>query len=112
MGQIIYKMNNYSKDYLQKHKFKYSSYLSEYGDEVYTYKFPVLYNIKTPVIVIECEISVSTLTGIANVNVYKANTRELYAAYYNREYGGYKNIMRLVDAKINKKLKELGIEKE
>ena len=84
MEQMIYKMEDYSKELLKKHKFKYSSYLSEIGDEVYTYKFPVLYSIKTPVI---------------------------DPAYYNQEYGNYKNIMRLIDTKINRKLKELGIEK-
>lgn len=73
MGQVIYKMKNYSKNFLQKYRFRYSSYLSEYDDEVYTYKFPVLYSIKVPVI--ECEISVSTLTGVANVNVYKAGKK-------------------------------------
>ena len=109
MGQIIYKIKDYSKDFLQRHKFKYSSYLSEYGDEIYTYKFPVLYHIKTPVI--ECEIAVSTSTGIVNVNAYKAGTKDLYPAYYNRKYGSHRNIMRLIDAKINRKLKDLGIEK-
>ena len=109
MEQMIYKMEDYSKELLKKHKFKYSSYLSEIGDEVYTYKFPVLYSIKTPVI--ECEIAVSITTGIANVNVYNAGTRNLYPAYYNQEYGNYKNIMRLIYTKINRKLKELGIEK-
>lgn len=109
MGQVIYKMNNYSKEFLQKHKFKYSSHLSEYVDEIYTYKFPLIYSIKIPVI--ECEISVSTETGVVNVNVYKAGTREVYPAYYNKEYGNYKNIIRVIDTKINRKLKELGIEK-
>lgn len=109
MEQVIYKIKDYSKDFLQRHKFKYSSYLSEYGDEIYTYKFPVIYGIKTPVI--ECGISVSITTGVVNVNVYKAGTNELYPPYYNKEYGNYKNIMRLIDTKINRKLKELGIEK-
>lgn len=110
MGQVIYKMKDYSKEFLQKHRFRYSSYLSEYGDEVYTYKFPLIYSIKTPVI--ECEISVSTSIGMVNVNVYKAGTKELYPAYYNKEYRNYKSVMRLIDTKINIKLKELGIEKE
>lgn len=109
MEQSIYKMKNYSKEFLQKHKFKYSSHLSEYVDEIFTYKFPLIYSIKIPVI--ECEISVSTVTGIANLNIYKAGTKELYPPYYNKEYGNYKIIMRLIDTKINRKLKELGIEK-
>lgn len=109
MGQVIYKMKNYSKEFLQKHKFRYSSYLSEYGDEVYTYKFPVISYNKTTTI--ECEIAVSIMTGVVNVNVYNAGTRELYTQYYNREYGNYE-IMKSIDSKISNKLKELGIEKE
>lgn len=109
MGQVIYKIKDYSKDFLLKHKFKYSSYLSEYGDDVYTYKFPLIYSIKIPVI--ECEISVSAVTGVVNLNIYKAGTKELYPPYYDREYGNYKNILKLIDTKINRKLKELGIKK-
>ena len=109
MGQVTYKIKNYSKQFLQKHKFRYSSYLSEYGDEVYTYKFPLTSYKRT--ITIECEISVSTMTGIVNVNVYKAGTKELYSSYYNREYGKCK-LIESIDMKIDKKLKELGTEKE
>ncbi len=108
MGYITYKMDNYSKEFLQKHKFKYSCYLSGYGDEIYSYKFPVIsYNRATT---IECEISVSIITGVININVYNANTKELYSAYYNREFGNCK-LIKSIDLKINKKLKELGIEK-
>ncbi len=108
MGYTTYKMNDYSKEFLKKHKFKYSSYLSDYGDEVYAYKFPVVsYNRVTTV---ECEISVSIITGVININVYNANTRELYSTYYNREYGKCK-LIKSIDLKIDRKLKELGIEK-
>lgn len=49
MESVTYKIKDYSKQFLQKHKFRYSSYLSEYGDEVYTYKFPLLsYNVNAP----------------------------------------------------------------
>lgn len=102
-------MKDYSKEFLQKYRFRYSSYLSSYGDDVYTYKFPVVsYNRTTTV---ECEISVSILTGVVNVNVYKAGTKELYSTYYNREFGRCKFID-AIDMKIDKKLKELGIQKE
>lgn len=105
---ITYKIKDYSKEFLQKHRFRYSSYLSEYGDEVYTYKFPVTSYKK--IITTECEISVSTITGVVNINVYNANTRELYSSYYNREFGKSK-LIESIDMKIGKKLKELGIEK-
>lgn len=108
MGCIAYKMNNYSKEFLQKHKFRYSNYLSDYGDEIYTYKFPVIFYNKTATL--ECEISVSTITGIVNLNIYNAGTRELYASYYNRDFGRYE-IIESIDLEIDRKLKELGIEK-
>ena len=108
MGNITYKIRDYSKAFLQKHKFKYNSYLSDYSDEIYTYKFPIISYNKTTTI--ECEIAVSVMTGAVNVNVYNAGTRELYTQYYNREYGKYE-IMKSIDSKINNKLKELGIEK-
>ena len=108
MESISYRIKNYSKEFLQRHKFQYCSYLSEYGDEVYTYKFPLItYNKQTT---IECEISVSTITGVVNVNVYNAGTRELYASYYNREFGRYE-LIKSIDLKINKKIDGLGIER-
>lgn len=108
MASVIYKINDYSKEFLQRHKFRYSSYLSEYGDEIYTYKFPLITYNKSATI--ECEIAVSLATGVVNVNVYNAGTKELYASYYNREFGKCE-ILNSIDMKIEKKLKELGIEK-
>lgn len=108
MAGVVYKINDYSKEFLQTHKFRYSSYLSEYGDEVYTYRFPLItYN---KITTIECEIAVSLTTGITNVNVYNANTKELYASYYNREFGNCE-LLKSIDTKIYNKLKELEIEK-
>lgn len=107
MGYTTYKMKDYTKYFLQTHRFKYSSYLSDYGDEVYVYKFPLISHNRIPTI--ECEISVSTMTGITNVNVYKAGTKELYPAYYDRQFGKYA-IIGFIDKKITKKLKDLGVE--
>lgn len=108
MESVAYKIKDYSKQFLQKHRFRYSSYLSEYGDEVYTYRFPLItYNIITT---IECEIAVSITTGIVNVNVYNTGTKELYSTYYDREFGSCE-LLNSIDIKIEKKLKELGIEK-
>jgi len=108
MGCIEYKIKNYSKEFLLKNRFRYSSYLSDYGDEVYTYKFPVCsYN---KAVTIECEIAVSITTGVVNVNVYNAGTKELYVSYYNRSFGKYE-LIKSIEMKIDRKLKELGIEK-
>lgn len=108
MASVTYKIKDYSKEFLQKHKFRYSSYLSEYGDEIYTYKFPLVFYNKT--VTIECEIAVSLITGSVNINVYNAGTRELYSSYYNREYGNCE-LLESIDMKIDNKLEELRIEK-
>lgn len=108
MENVTYKIKDYSKHFLQKHRFRYSSYLSEYNDEIYTYRFPLItYN---KITTIECEIAVSVTTGVVNLNVYNAGTKELYASYYDREFGNCE-LLKSIDMKIEKKLKELGIEK-
>lgn len=107
MENAQYIIKDYTKNFLQKNRFRYSHYLSDYCDEIYSYKFPLLSHNKAATL--ECEISVSANTGIVNVNVYKAGTKELYPAYYNRYFGRY-IIMKILDKKIGKKLKELGIE--
>lgn len=114
MASVTYKIKDCSKQFLQNHKFRYNSYLSECRDEIYTYKFPLVsYNTisNSKMTTVECEISISTITGRVNVNVYNAGTRELYAQYYNREFGDCE-LLKSIDTKINKKLNELGIEKE
>lgn len=108
MAGITYKIKNFSKDFLQKNKFRYNSFISEFGDEIYTYVFPLIFYKKT--VTIECEIAVSVTTGIANVKVYNTGTKELYASYYNREFGDCE-LLKSIDIKIDKKLEELGIEK-
>lgn len=107
MDKIIYKMNNITTTFLINKGFKYSKYLSDTIDDIYAYKFPLITYKKS--VTIECEIAVSTMTGIVNVNVYNAGTKELYVPYYDREFGSYR-IIRTIDQKIEKKLKELGIE--
>lgn len=106
MDRVEYKMLDYSKSYLQNNNFKYCRYLSDFGDDVYTYKFPLIVYKKTNIV--ECEIAVSTMTGVININVYNTGTRELYAPYYDREFGHYE-IIKAIDIKIKNKLKELGI---
>lgn len=107
MDRVTYTMKNHSKKFLLDKGFRYNRILSDSSEDIYTYRFPlVLYN-KTSTI--ECEISVSIITGIVNINVINSSTKELYASYYNREYGNFE-IIRLIDTKISKKIKELGIE--
>lgn len=105
MANVTYRINDYSKEFLQKHRFRHNSYLS---DELYTYKFPL--NTYSKTTTIECEIAVSIMTGVVNVNVQNTGTKELYSSYYDREYGNCE-LLKSIDMKIEKKLNELGIEK-
>lgn len=108
MAGVTYRIEDYSKEFLQKHRFKYNNYLSDVGDEIYTYKFPLIIYNKTTTI--ECEIAVSVTTGIVNVNVQNTGTKELYSSYYDREFGNCE-LLKSINMKIEKKLNELGIEK-
>lgn len=108
MDRITYKIDNLSKDSLISKGFKYNRNLYEPSDEVYTYRFPLMFYNK--IVVIECIINVFIETGLVNISVINSNTRELYAPFYDREYGEYYNI-KIIDNKLNKKLKELGIKK-
>ena len=100
MDGLTYKMKDYSKQYLQSKGFRYNRTLSDSSEEIYTYRFPLISYNKTTTI--ECEISVSITTGMVNINVINSSTRELYASYYNREYGNFE-IVKLMDTKLVKK---------
>lgn len=108
MDGVIYKISNYSKSFLQDNGFRYSRYLSDCVDEIYTYRFPII-SYKKSTVLVECEIAVSTITGIVNINVLNAGTRELYAPYYDREFGNY-DILKEIDREISNKMSLLGIE--
>ena len=100
------KMNNYSVYNLLKLGFKYNRNLSDSVDDIYTYRFTVAtYGSNS---VLETVIDVSSATGVVNINVVNSGTRELYANYYNREYG-YNKLLSTIDAKITKKIKEFNI---
>lgn len=106
MDRLKYKMSDYSKDFLQSKGFKYNRTLSNSSDDIYTYRFPLITYNKN--ILVECEIIVSCTTGTINVNVLSTGTKELYASYYNRDYGN-NELLKSIDKKIENKLKDLGI---
>lgn len=103
----IYIMKNASRQNLQREGFRYSQFLSDFVDEVYACRFPLLVYRKS--IMVECEIAVSLLTGIANINVFDVGTRELYAPFYDREFGAYETV-REMDSEIRRQMECLNIE--
>lgn len=72
-------MKDYSKEFLQSNKFKYRTNLSDNNDEMYTYRFPVIFYNKIPTT--ECEIVVSSSVRTVTINVYNSGTKELYSSY-------------------------------
>ena len=108
MDRLTYKMSNHTKDNLISKGFKYNRYLSDILEETYTYRFPLILYKNSPTI--DCAVSVSTISGIVNINVINTSTKDLYPAYYNREYGN-SEIIKVIDNKIANKLKRLGIKK-
>ena len=109
MDRITYIMSNHSKKFLLDNGFRFNRNLSDSTEEIYTYRFPVVSYKKSTVI--ECEISVSVNTGITTVSVINTSTKDLYCAYYNREYGR-SEVVKSIDTHVNKKLKGLGINYE
>lgn len=109
MDRLTYIMSNHSKKFLLDNGFRFNRNLSDSTEEIYTYRFPVVSYKKSTVI--ECEISVSVNTGITTVSVINTSTKDLYCAYYNREYGR-SEVVKSIDTHVNKKLKGLGINYE
>ena len=109
MDRLTYIISNHSKKFLLDNGFKFNRNLSDSTEEIYTYRFPLVSYKKSTVI--ECEISVSVNTGTTNISVINTSTKDLYCAYYNREYGK-SEVVKSIDAQINKKLKGLGINYE
>ena len=96
-----------TKDWLFKNGFKYNKFLSANNNDIYTYTFPLLQYKNS--IILECNLCLHYPEGILLVNVYKSGTTELYAPFYNREYGNFD--CSKIDNKITTILKKLGVEK-
>lgn len=109
MDRLTYTMANHSKKFLQDNGFRFNRNLSDSTEEIFTYRFPLVSYKRT--VTVECEISVSVNTGITNISVINTNTKDLYCAYYNREYGR-SEVVKNIDIQISKKLKGLGIKYE
>ena len=110
MGDIAhtkYIKKNITKEWLLSNGFRYNRLLSDDKIETYTYRFPVhKYNKFT---VLECELRV--LLGEDNIliNVYDYATNDKYAPFYYCEYGDYDKMLKIINEKISRELKRLGI---
>lgn len=114
MGNIVvnttYKLPNTSKQWLLSHDFHYNRLFSDEEIEVYTYRFPVYKYEKFTVL--ECELSVILGNDDITINVYDYGTINRYAPFYYSEYGDYDKVLLIINSKIVKEIKKLGIKKK
>lgn len=112
MEKIIdntYISKNHNKNKLKEIGFYYDKDLSNIDSQYYSFKFPVYkYNGKP---LLDCIISIDSENGYTIVNVYKSNTKTIYPPFYQKVYGDYDSVLRMINNKIIEKLKELGIKK-
>ena len=103
-------MKDYSKENLERLGFRPSSYLSNYEETYYVYRFTVYRYRYIPTI--EADIIVRLEDGEVSIDVFDKNTHGKYAAWYCRNVLGYfgeNRVVEEIDRLIAKKLKQLGI---
>lgn len=99
---------NVTKEWLFDNGFRFNRLFSDENIEVYTYRFPV-YKYENFTI-LECELRIISGSGNVIIDVYDYGTINKYAPFYYQEYGNYGKMLEKIWAKINKVIKELGIE--
>lgn len=87
--------------------FRYNKAFSTTDSDIYTYRFPV-YKYKK-FTVLECELNIFMKDGNVSINVYNYGTNDKYAPFYHLEYGNYNKILKIINEKIDKELKQIGI---
>ena len=96
-----------TKDELYKKGVVYNKLMSEDGLDCYSIRFWVLKHNKIPTV--DCELTVELQTGNVMINVFQHGTNDIYAPYYNNEYGVYKTLD-IINGTIQKYLDRLGVE--
>ena len=98
-----------TKDDLYSKGFHYNKMMSDDVTDCYSLRFPVHRYKKS--ITLECELIVELQTGNVIINVFNYGTNDIYAPYYNREYGNYP-ILDTIDAVIKAQFKKLGVKEK
>lgn len=75
--------------------------------EEYKYRFPVHKHNNR--MVLECELTIDSKTGDVLINVYD-NNKNIFIAFYNREFGDYSVILNKIQKNILTEFKKLDIE--
>lgn len=103
-----YIKSDVTKTWLIQNGFRYNKNLSTEESNVYTYRFPV-YKYEKITTVLECELTLFIEDGTIAINVYDYGTNDKYAPFYYCEYGNYDKMLKIINEKISRELKKLGI---
>lgn len=104
---LIHTEEPLSRSWLRSKNFRFNKYFSDVESIVYTYRFPVFKYGKYTTL--ECELRSAVEKDVIYIDVYHYNTHDKYAPFYDCEYGNFDKILTIIDKKIMKQLKELGI---
>lgn len=104
-----YRVKDVDKERLKSFGFYYDKTISNIESDYYSYKFPV-YKYEN-IALIYAVLSIDTKDGSVLVNVYKANSKECYAPFYQNQYGNYQSILNIINKNILMKFKKIGIER-
>lgn len=116
IAQQQYYRKYVTKKWLELNGFKFSYALSDEEEDVYLHRFPVWlsYGIAT----LEGEVMISLRahsqkdTNVdIKINVFSEGTRERFYPFYYVEYGNYEYILQGINTAVNKKIKQLNIQK-
>ena len=103
----IYIMKDVSQKKLRDLNYHYDKNRSDNEFEFYSRKFPVYKHYFRPEI--ECVISIDVNTGIASINVYTVSTGNIYAPFYQNEYGNYEKVMSIIHGNIISEINRIGL---
>ena len=89
----------------------FSRELSDRENQIYLHSFPIIRDKNNGRITIMGEFIYNESTKTIRTNVYDVGTGNMYAPYYDREYGDFSIIVNMCIDAINKEMKRLGIKK-
>lgn len=104
-----YKMKDYSVSNLKSLGFHYNKEASDTDRKCYSLRFPVLkYNEHANIM---GEVTIDTISSDIIINVYDLKGK-YYAPFYDRKYGGFDDILKIINSNIMKQLQYLKIYKK
>lgn len=107
----MYYKSNVTKKWLYDNGFRYDRVRSDFEEEIYSRRFPVM-KYKT-ITVLEGEISIVESTGHVQIDVYKdCGTHLIYHPFYYEEFGNSSVMLEKINNSIEQEIKRLKITKK